>query len=166
LNENRKREISEAFMFSDNYAQAIESIDSMNPLHEDARLNYNKLFSLYRLKKFDEAYSLIMKLDSTKVSSYHSILAMLLAQRGKVKEAKKIMDRDSRVDYTLYGIEAAYGREVANREANKLDKTLVMHHILLFSYLHSPKNLPFDLSSTPNFVKRLSQAGVDIKQNQ
>ena len=165
LNFNRKWEISQAFMFSDNYTRAIESIDSMNTLNDDPRLNYNILFSLYQLKKFDEANSLIMKLDSSKVSSYHSILAMLLAQSGKLKEAKQIMDRDSRVDYTLYGIEAAYGREEANREANKLDKSLVMHHILLFSYLHSPKNLPFDISATPNFVKRLSQAGVDIKQN-
>lgn len=165
LNGNRKREISEAFMFSDNYTRAIESIDSMNTLHEDARLNYDKLFSLYRLKKFDEAYNLIMKLDSSKVSSYHSILAMLFAQRGKLKEAKQLMEKDTRVDYTLYGIEAAYGREEANREANKLDKSLVMHHILLFSYLHSPKNLPFDISATPNFARRLSQAGVDIKQN-
>jgi hypothetical protein len=107
-----------------------------------------------------------MKLDSTKVSSYHSILAMLLAQSGKVKEAKQLMDKDSRVDYTLFGIEAAYGRDVANKEANTLDKSLVMHHILLFSYLHSPNNLPFDLSATPNFVKRFSQAGVNIKQNQ
>jgi hypothetical protein len=75
------------------------------------------------------------------------------------------MDHDSRVDYTLYGIEAAYGREAANREANKLDKTLVMHHILLFSYLHAPKNLPFNLSATPNFARRLKQAGVDLTQH-
>ncbi len=166
LNGNRKREISEAFMFSNNYTRAIESIDSMNTLNEDTRLNHNKLFSLYRLKKFDEAYTLIMKLDSTKVSSYHSILAMLFAQSGKLKETKQLMDNDNRVDYTLYGIEAAYGREEANREANKLDKSLVMHHILLFSYLHSPKNLPFDLSATPNFARRFSQAGVNINQNQ
>jgi len=165
LNGNRKREIGEAFMFSSNYTRAIESIDSLNTIHEDSRLNYNKLFSLYRLKEFDEAYNLIMKLDSSKISSYHSILAMLFAQRGKLKETKQLMDKDTRVDYTLFGIEAAYGREAANREATKLDKSLVMHHILLFSYLHSPKHLPFDLSATPNFAKRLSQAGVDTKQN-
>ena len=164
LNFNSKREIDETLMFSGNYTRAIESIDSMNTLNEDPRLNYNKLFSLFQLKKFDEANDLLLKLDSSKVSSYHSIMAMLLAQKGRVKEAKQIMDNDKRVDYDLYGIEAAYGREAANREANKLDKCLVMHHILLLSYLHSPDNLPFDLSATPNFVKQFSQAGVDLKQ--
>jgi adenylate cyclase len=164
LNFNRKREIIEATMYSGNFAQAIETIDSLNALNGDIRINYNKLFSLYQLKKFDEAYSLLMRLESGSVSSYHSILAMLLAQRKEIKEAKKIMDMDSRVDYTLSGIEAAYGREAANKEAKKLDNTLVMHHILLFSYLHSPNNLPFDLSSTPNFVKRLRSAGMEVAQ--
>ena len=83
----------------------------MNTLNEQPRLNYNKLFSLYQLKKFNEANNLIGKLDSSKISSYHSIKAMLLAQSGKVKEAKQIMDADARVDYGLGGIEAAYGRK-------------------------------------------------------
>ena len=102
------------------------------------------------------------QLDSTTVASYHSLQAMMLAKKGELKEAREIMDKDSRVDYTLYAIEAAYGREVANREAYALDKKLVMHHLLLFSYLYSPKNLPFDLSVTPNFVRRFKQAGVNI----
>lgn len=165
LNFNRKREIDETFMFSGDYARAIENIDSMNTLNVDPRLNYNKLFSLIQLKKFDEANDQLAKMDSSKISNYHSIKAILLAQSGNVKEAKKIMDYDKRVDYDLYGIEAAYGREAANREASKLDKCLVMHNILLFSYLHSPEKLPFDLSATPNFVRQLSQAGVDLKQN-
>ena len=165
LNSTAKREIIEAMMFSDNYTKAVENIDSMNTFNRDSRLNYNKLFCLYQLKKFDEAYSLLTQLDSTTVGSYHSMQAMVFAKRGKLKEAKQIMDMDTRVDYTLYGIEAAYGREAANREANKLDKKLVMHHVLLINYLHSPKNLPFNISATPNFAKRFKQAGVDIKQN-
>ena len=95
--------MSEAYMFSGNYKRAIENIDSLNTLNEQPRLNYNKLFSLYQLKKFDEANNLIVKLDSAKVSSYHSIKAMLLSQSGKVKEAKQIMDADARVDYSLGG---------------------------------------------------------------
>ena len=165
LNFNRKREIIETMMFSGNYASALESIDSMNTLHEDVRLNSDKLVCLYRLKKFDEAYSLLMQLDSGSVAYYNSMLAMLLVQRGNVKEAKQIMDRDSRVDYTLQGFEAAYGREATNREAARLDKKLVTHHILLFSFLYSPKNLPFDLSATPNFARRLKQAGVNVNSN-
>lgn len=165
LNFNRKREIVEVNMYAGNYAQAIEAIDSLNTLNDDGRMNYDKVLSLYRLEKFNEAYSLLMQLGSESVSSYNSILAMLLAQRGNVKEARQIMDEDTRVDYTLFGIEAAYGREAANQEAKALDNNLLMHHLLLFSYLHSPKNLPFDLSATPNFVKRLKQAGVTINQN-
>jgi hypothetical protein len=55
------------------------------------------------------------------------------------------MDKDTWVDYTLHGMEAGYARAAANKEARKLDKKLVMHHILLFSYQHSPQNLPLDL---------------------
>lgn len=162
LNDNRKREIVEANMFSGNYLRAIEIIDSLNT-NDDVRLNYNKVFCLYRLEKFDEANSLFIRLDSGSVSSYTSLHAMLLAQMGKISEAKKLMDKDLRVDYNLFGIEAAYGRDAANLEASTLDKSLVMHPLLLFSYVHSPKNLSFDLSKTPNFAKRLRQAGVDLK---
>jgi adenylate cyclase len=156
----------EAMMFAGNYDKAIESIDSINSYQRDGRLNYNKLFSMYQLDKIDEAYNVLKQLDSSNIRNYHSMLAMLLAKKGKVKEAKKIMDKDVRVDYALFGIEAAYGREAANKEATALDKKLVMHHILLFNYLHSPKNPPIDLSATPNFVRRFKQAGVDIKQKE
>jgi tetratricopeptide (TPR) repeat protein len=163
LNDNREREVVEADMFSGNYSRAIEGIDSLNALNQDPRLNYSKVFSLYRLEKFDDAYSLLMQMDSGSVSSYNSLHAMLLAQKGKLEEAKKIMDNDTRVDYSLFGIEAAYGREAANMEAKRLDEKLVLHHNLLFSYLHSPEKLPFDISATPNFAKRLRQAGVNPK---
>ena len=165
LNSAAKRQIIEAMIFSGNYNKAIESIDSMISFDRDGRFNYDKLFCLYQLKRVDEVYNLLTQLDSTTVGSYHSILAMVFAKRGKLKEAKQIMDKDSRDDYTLHGIEAAYGRAAANSEATKLDKKLVMHHVLLFSYLLSPKNLPFDISAAPNFAKRLRQAGIDIKQN-
>jgi tetratricopeptide (TPR) repeat protein len=154
----------EAMMFAGSYDKAIESIDSINSYQRDGRLNYNKLFSMYQLGKFDEAYNLLKQLDSSNIRNYNSMLAMLLAKKGKVKEAKQIMDKDVRVDYALFGIKAAYGREAANKEASTLDKKLVMHHILLFNYLHSTKNPPFDLSATPNFVKRFKQAGVNISQ--
>ena len=165
LNSAAKRQIIEAMIFSGNYNKAIESIDSMISFDRDGRFNYDKLFCLYQLKRVDEVYNLLKQLDSTTVGSYHSILAMVFAKRGKLKEAKQIMDKDSRDDYTLHGIEAAYGRAAANSEATKLDEKLVMHHVLLFSYLLSPKNLPFDISAAPNFAKRLRQAGIDIKQN-
>jgi len=166
LNFNRKREIIEASMYAGKYAQAIETIDSLNALNEDSRINYSKVFCLYQLKKYEEAYRFLMQLERGSVSSYNSIRAMLLTQRGNANEARQLMDTDTRVDYTLYGIEAAYGREVANQEAKMLDNNLVMHHILLFSYLHAPKGLPFDLSATPNFVNRLKQAGITLNQNQ
>jgi TolB-like protein/tetratricopeptide (TPR) repeat protein len=163
LNNNRKIEIVEASMFSGNYLRAIESIDSLGAKGDHFRLNFSKLNSLYHLKKFDEAHSLLGQLDETRVSSYYSILAMLLAKRGELEEARKVMDKDSRDVYTLSGIDVTYGREAANREASMLDKNLVMHHVLLFDYLYTPKNLPFDLSATPNFVKRFRQAGVALE---
>jgi hypothetical protein len=89
---------------------------------------------------------------------------MVLAKKSRFKEAKQLMDNDSGIDYTLNGFEAAYGREATNVEAARLDRKLVSDHVLVFSYLHSPNNLPFDLSATPNFARRLKQAGVSIKQ--
>jgi tetratricopeptide (TPR) repeat protein len=162
LNGTAKREIIESMMFAGEYGKAIEALDSANNFSRDPRLNYNKLFSLYQLNKSEEAYRILTQLDSTTVASYRCVQAMILAKRGELKEAREIMDKDSRADHTLYGIEAGYGRKAANREANALDKKLVMPHLLLFSYIHSPKNLPFDLSATPNFVKRFKQAGVII----
>ena len=166
LNNSASRQILEAMMYEGDYAKAIQSYDSLNAFDQEPRLRYMKLFCLYQLNKMDEVSNFLAQADSTKVSSYHSIQAMILAKAGKLKEAKQFMDRDSRDDYTLSGFEAAYGREATNREAARLDKKLVTHHILLFSLLYSSKNLPFDLSTTPNFAKRLSQAGFDMKQNQ
>lgn len=163
LNNSASRQILEAMMVEGDYAKALQSYDSLNAFDQEPRLRYMKLFCLYQLNKIDEVSNLLAQTDSTKVSSYHSMQAMVLAKEGKLKEAKQFMDLDNRVDYTLNGFEAAYGREATNREAARLDKKLVTHHILLFSFLYSQKNLPFDLSATPNFARKLKQAGVDIK---
>ncbi len=166
LNNSASRQILEAMMVEGDYAKALQSYDSLNAFDQEPRLRYMKLFCLYQLNKIDEVSNLLAQTDSTKVSSYHSMQAMVLAKEGKLKEARQFMDLDNRVDYTLNGFEAAYGREATNREAARLDKKLVTHHILLFSFLYSQKNLPFDLSATPNFARKLKQAGVDIKENQ
>jgi adenylate cyclase len=166
LNQAAIRQIIEAKMFAGDYADAIQSFDSVNTFDQEPRLAYTKLFSLYQLNKIDEVYNLLAQMDSTSVANYHSMKAMVLAKKARFKEAKQLMDNDSGVDYSLDGFEAAYGRAATNLEAAKLDRKLVTHHILAFSYLYSPNNLPFDLSATPNFAKRLRQAGVDLKQNE
>ncbi len=165
LNNAASRQILEAMIVVGDYAKAIQSYDSLNAFDQEPRLRYLKLFCLYQLNKIDEVSNLLTQTDSVSVSSYHSMQAMISAKEGKLNEAKQFMDRDRGVDYTLQGFEAAYGREATNREAARLDKKLVTHHILLFSFLYSPKNLPFDLSATPNFARRLKQAGVNVNSN-
>ncbi len=166
LNQAAIRQIIEAKMFVADYADAIQSFDSVNTFDQEPRLRYVKLFCLYQLNKIDEVYNLLTQMDSATVSNYHSMKAIVLAKKGELKEAKQVMDHDNRVDYSLHGFEAAYGRAATNLEAAKLDRKFVTHHILAFCYLHSPNNLPFDLSATPNFAKRLREAGVDVKYNQ
>ncbi len=162
LNSATKRDIIHALIFAGNYREAIQYADSMNTNNQDPLLNYGKIFSLYQLGKVEESYRILKQMDSTMVRDYNSMLALMLNKMNKSGEAKAVMDRDTRIDYSLFGIEAAYGRAAANEEAHRLDKKLVMDQVLLYSYLNSPKHLPFDLSAAPNFAKRFRQAGVDI----
>jgi tetratricopeptide (TPR) repeat protein len=164
LNQPAIRQIIEAKMFAGDYAGAIQSFDSVSTFDIEPRLEYDKLFCLYQLNRIDEVFNRLEQVDSTSVSNYRSLKAMVLAKKSRFKEAKQLMDNDSGIDYTLNGFEAAYGREATNAEAARLDRKLVSDHVLVFSYLHSPNNLPFDLSATPNFARRLKQAGVSIKQ--
>jgi TolB-like protein len=145
------------------YGQVIQTLDQLRN-NQDPELNFGRFFSLYQLQKIEEAYDFINRMDSSTIRFYNTSRAMILAKKGDLAGAKKIIENDKRLDYLLFDIDAVYGRQAANLVASRIDKKPA-DVALLFSFFYSPRNPPFDFSATPNLVRKLSQAGVTIKQN-
>ncbi|MDZ7649389.1 MAG: hypothetical protein U5K54_20775 [Cytophagales bacterium] len=87
-----------------------------------------------------------------------------MARKGQKDEARNIL-RSAHRSGPLYliAVDELFGRQEAIRQASLSDQKILLDFQLFRSYLFSPTKLPFDLSATPNFARRLSQAGVDIK---
>jgi len=64
--------------------------------------------------------------------------------------------------FYLMAVDAVFGRQAANKEANLLDQKALLDFPLFWGIAYSPNNPPFDFSATPNFAKRLKQAGIEI----
>ena len=158
-----ERDIVWSMLSSGEYDKAIQTLNQLSN-NQDPELNFHKIFSLYKLGKIDDAYDLISQMDSSSTRFYYTSVAMVLAKKGDMIKAKRIIEEDKKVDYLLFGIDAVYGRQAANQEASRLDKKPV-DFALLFSYLYAPNDPPFDLSATPNLAKKLGQMGITIKQN-
>ena len=158
-----ERDIVWSMLSSGEYDKAIQTLNQLSN-NQDPELNFHKIFSLYQLGKIDDAYDLISQMDSSSTRFYYTSVAMVLAKKGDMIKAKRIIEEDKKVDYLLFGIDAVYGRQAANQEASRLDKKPV-DFALLFSYLYSPNDPPFDLSATPNLAKKLGQVGITINQN-
>jgi len=121
-----------------------------------------KIYSLYQLGKMDEAYDLISKMESSG-TNYYSLKAMILVKKGRNQEAKEIMSVEhERGGFYLMAIDAVFGRQAANKEANLLDQKALLDFPLFVGIAYSPNNPPFDFSATPNFARRLKQAGIEI----
>ena len=118
-----------------------------------------KIYSLYQLGKMDEAYDLISKIENSG-TGYYDLKAMILVKKGRNQEAKEIMSVEHRRSwFYLMAIDAVFGRQAANKEANLLDQKALLDFPLFRGIAFSPNNPPFDFSATPNFTRRLKQAG-------
>lgn len=79
---------------------------------------------------------------------------------------KKVFGVDHRKSpLYLIGVDELFGRPEANKQANLLDQKILLDFPLFRSYLLTNNNSPFDFSATPNFAKRLRQAGVQVTQH-
>ncbi len=163
LNSLAKNNIVAALVFSGQYTEVIQTLDQMDRDKSDNELNFYRIFSLNQLGKVDDAYDLISKMDTSTVRFYHSVAAFVSAKKGNMKEAEMhVRARNVNIDFLQLGVSATYGREAANKEARHLDTKLALDFPLFYGYLLSSKNPPFDLAATPNFARRLSQAGIDV----
>jgi tetratricopeptide (TPR) repeat protein len=146
------------------YNEALQKISKMDVFssQQDETVMLYKIYSLYQLGKMDEAYELISKMERSRTTAFDDLKAMVLAKKGRNREAKEIMKAPRRrSDTYLLAIDAVFGRQAANKEANLLDQKALLDFPLFRSYALSPNNSPFDLSVTPNFARRLKQAGIE-----
>ena len=99
--------------------------------------------------------------------NYIDIKALIYAKKGLKDEAKNIFKVAHRTGpFYLIVVDELFGRKESNKQASLSDKKLLLDFQLFRAYLISSGNLPYDLSATPNFARRLKQAGVVPNQNQ
>lgn len=123
-----------------------------------------KLFAMIQLGKLDEAYESILQDPDQDYFPYFDLKAIILAKKGNLDEAAKFVKMTHRSSpFYLFAVDAALGRKEANKEAALMDKKILLDFPLFRSLFLSPNNLPYDLSATPNFARKLKQTGVNIK---
>ena len=124
-----------------------------------------KLFAMIQLGKLEEAYDMIMQDPNQDYFTYYDLKAIIFAKQGKLEEAKKFAKITHRSSpFYLFAVDAVLGRQEANKEAALMDKKILLDFPLFRSLFLSPNNLPYDLSATPNFARKLKQAGVNVNQ--
>ena len=123
------------------------------------------LLAMYHLKMFDEISDKLDKLVTKTSTAYTDIEALMLAHAGQLNEAKALMKKERRLLASyIFAVDKIFGRDEANRFAKTLDEKPILHYLLVRSLIISPANPPFDLSATPNFARRLKQAGISMDQ--
>jgi adenylate cyclase len=163
-NVEAQRDIVSSMISSGHFEEAVQTLDRLGNT-QDPEMNFDQVFSLYKLGKMDDADVMLSRMDSSTTRFYHTLLALVAAGKGDVEKAKRIIQEDKKFDYLLFAIDAVYGRQAANQEASRLDKK-PLDIALMFSYFYAPESPPFDLSATPNLAKKLKQVGIVIKQKQ
>jgi TolB-like protein len=153
-------------MYLGKYQEALEKIDAVDAAAVRYGVNDYKLFLMIQLGKLDEAYDLIIQDPVQDYFPYFDLKAIILAKRGKLDEAASILQMTHRSSpFYLFAVESVLGRQEANKEAAIMDKKILLDFPLFRSLFLAPNNLPYDLNATPNFAKKLKQAGVDVNQN-
>jgi len=153
-------------MYKGKYQEALEKINEVNAAAVRYGVHDYKLFLMIQLGKLDEAYDLIIQDPVQDYFPYFDLKAIILAKRGKLDEAASILQMTHRSSpFYLFAVESVLGRQEANKEAAIMDKKILLDFPLFRSLFLAPNNLPYDLSATPNFAKKLKQAGVHINQN-
>ncbi len=151
-------------MYLGKYEEALKKMETMNTTPTRYGVDDYKLFVMIQLGKLDEAYDLIIQDSNQEYFPYYDLKAIILAKQGKMDEAKKILKMEHRSSpYYLLAVDAVLGRQEANKEAALMDKKILLDFPLFRSIFLSRENPPYDLSATPNFARRLRQAGAEIK---
>jgi adenylate cyclase len=152
-------------LYSGKYEEALEKMGEVNTIAVRYGVDDYRLYSMIQLGKLDEAYDIIMQDPNQDYFTFYDLKAIIFAKQGKLEEAKKMMGVTHRSSpFYLFAVDAALGRQEANKEAALMDKKILLDFPLFRSLFLSRNKLPYDLGATPNFAKKLKQAGVDIQQ--
>jgi TolB-like protein len=156
------REIVLTHIYSGNYQDALNEIANVIDHSDQPQLYVYKLYCMLQLGQVDEAYTMVNKKDLD-YYSYYDIKALVLAKKGLKDEARNIFKTPHRSGpLYLIVVDELFGRQEANRQASLSDQKVLLDFQLFRSYLFSPNKLPFDLSATPNFARRLRQAKLNL----
>jgi len=161
--ESPRQQIVLTSIYMQHYQQALDEIARLGDLSSRPGMYVWKLFSMLQLGKVDEAFSLVSSNQDLDYFSYYDIKALILAKKGLRKEAKNIFETKHRTgSLYLLAVNELYGRQEANRRAAISDQKILLDFQLFRSYLLSHNNPPYDLSATPNFARKLKQAGLQV----
>jgi len=159
------RDIVLAHIFDGEYQDALNDIAKIGDLSYRPEFYVYKLFCMLQLGQVDEAYNLVINKQDLEYFNYIDIKALIFAKKGLREEAKSIFKVDHRTGpFYLIVVDELFGRQEANKLASLSDKKMLLDFQLFRSNLMSQGNPPYDFSATPNFARRLKQAGVITQQ--
>lgn len=145
------------------YQEALTRMETLEISAVRYGINDYKLYTMIQLGKWDEAYELIVQDPIQDYFPYYDLKSIILAKQGKHDEAAEILKMTHRSSpFYLFAVEEVLGRQAANKEAALMDKKILLDFPLFRSLFLSPNMLPYDLSETPNFARKLRQAGVVV----
>jgi tetratricopeptide (TPR) repeat protein len=148
------------------YEEALKKMEEVNTTSVRYGIDDYRLYSMIQLGKLEEAYDMIMQDPSQDYFTYYDLKAIIFSKQGKLEEAAKMVKQPHRSSpFYLFAVDAALGRQEANKEAALMDKKILLDFPLFRSLFLSHNKLPYDLSATPNFARKLKQVGVTVNSN-
>lgn len=167
LNRQAQTDLVKALIFSEKYEETIQRINQLDKSNSYSGIAACKLFALYQLNRNEEAKELMIQieLDSVSFSRFQDVKALTLVFNEN-KENTILRDQiDIKKLTLLYVFNVAMGRSASNSKASELDKKKILAFQLFEVFQLPGKKPPFDLSATPNFARRLKQAGPRAQNN-
>jgi len=164
LNRQAQTDLTKALIFSEKYEEAIQRINQFDKSKPYSGIAICKLFVLYQLNRKSDAKELMsqIELDSISFSRIQDMrtLTLLLNENKENTSIRKQIDEKKLIN--LYVVNVGLGISASNAKASEWDKKKILAFQLFDVFQLPGKKPPFDFSATPNFARRLKQAGVDV----
>ena len=161
LNRQAQTDLAKALIFSEKYEEALQRINQLDKSNPSSGIAICKLFVLYQLNLNADAKELMTQIepDRASFSRFQDMrtLALLLNENKENTIIRKQIDEKKITN--LYVFNVALGRSASNAKASDWDKKKILAFQLFDVFQLPGKKPPFDLSATPNFARRLKQAG-------
>jgi TolB-like protein len=157
-----KRDVLFNLLYKGEYNNFIREVELIEFSPTRFGMRDYKLFALIQLGRVDEVLDFITQ-NPSEDFSYYDLKAIVLARKGKLEEAKKVLKEPHRHSaFYLLAVDAVFGRQEANKAASLMDQKILLDFPLFRSLFLSPENPPYDLAAAPNFARKLKQAGIKL----